>query len=69
MIIRSFNATLIFFFRFFNGKKGFVYHFMQGFWYRCLVDLKVLEAERLLKGVESKPEIIDKLSELTGLKL
>jgi len=54
---------------FLDGKEGFAYHFMQGFWYRCLVDLKVLEAERALKGEKSKKEIIDRLSKLTGLSL
>ena len=31
---------------FLDGTKGFLYHFMQGFWYRLLVDIKVLEIER-----------------------
>lgn len=69
------RPTLYFFYRyiirlgFLDGKEGFAYHFMQGYWYRCLVDLKVLEAERLLKGVKSKPEMIERLSKLTGLSL
>jgi len=69
------RPTLYFIYRYFlrlgflDGKEGFAYHFMQGFWYRCLVDLKVLEAERLLKDVESKVDKIVVLSKLTGLKL
>ncbi len=31
---------------FLDGKPGFVFHFMQGFWYRLLVDAKLTEAER-----------------------
>ena len=26
-----------------DGRAGLVFHFMQGFWYRLLVDLKVAE--------------------------
>ena len=28
---------------FLDGKKGFIFHFMQSFWYRMLVDAKILE--------------------------
>ena len=56
---------------FLDGVKGFAYHFMQGYWYRSLVDLKMLEAEGWL-GHETDPDP-DKvklmLSEKTGLKL
>jgi len=69
------RATLYFIYRYFlrlgflDGKEGFAYHFMQGFWYRCLVDLKVLEAERLLQDIESKEGKIQALCTLTGLRL
>ncbi len=33
---------------FLDGKKGFVFHFMQGFWYRLLVDVKVEEFEKFI---------------------
>lgn len=29
-----------------DGRSGFVFHFLQGFWYRFLVDVKVREVER-----------------------
>jgi glycosyltransferase involved in cell wall biosynthesis len=29
-----------------DGRGGFVFHFLQGFWYRFLVDVKVWEVER-----------------------
>lgn len=29
-----------------DGKAGLVFHFLQGFWYRFLVDIKVCEIER-----------------------
>jgi len=54
---------------FLDGAEGFAYHFMQGLWYRCLVDLKCLEAERVLAGAKSKEEKIARLVKLTGLKL
>ncbi len=69
------RPTLYFFYRyilrlgFLDGLEGFAYHFMQGFWYRCLVDLKCLEAERVLVGANSKKEKIARLVKLTGLKL
>lgn len=69
------RPTLYFLYRYFlrlgflDGKEGFAYHFMQGFWYRCLVDLKVLEAERILAGAETKEEKLVLLEQLTGLKL
>ncbi len=69
------RPVLYFFYRYFlrfgflDGAEGFAYHFMQGLWYRCLVDLKCLEAERVLAGAESKEEKIARLVKLTGLKL
>ena len=37
-----------YFFRlgFLEGKEGFLWHFLQGWWYRTLVDAKVLEIKR-----------------------
>jgi len=69
------RPMLYFFYRYFlrfgflDGKEGFAYHFMQGLWYRCLVDLKCLEAERLLNGAETREEKVTLLTNLTGLKL
>jgi len=69
------RPTLYFIYRyivrlgFMDGQKGYAFHFMQGYWYRTLVDLKVLEAEALICG-ETDPEIIkDKLTKFTKLKL
>jgi glycosyltransferase involved in cell wall biosynthesis len=69
------RPVLYFFYRyilrfgFLDGKEGFAYHLMQGLWYRCLVDLKCLEAEKIIVGVESKKEKVERLIELTRLKL
>jgi len=55
---------------FLDGKEGFAYHFMQGLWYRCLVDLKCLEVETAIKQHRSdKKYILEKLTSITGLKL
>lgn len=40
---------------FFDGKPGFVFHFLQGFWYRLLVDAKLTEAE--LQRTASDPPV------------
>lgn len=54
---------------FLDGIKGFAFHFMQGYWYRSLVDLKMLEAQDWI-GQECDPGKIKLiLSEKTGLKL
>ena len=41
-----------YFFRlgFLNGWQGFVFHFLQEFWYRLLVDFKILEFKKLMKN-------------------
>lgn len=68
------RPVLYFIYRYFirlgvlDGVEGFAYHFMQGLWYRCLVDLKCLEAERAISGAQNNAEIIARLEALTGLK-
>ena len=54
---------------FLDGKKGFAFHFMQGLWYRSLVDLRVYEAELKIKGLKSNSDVIEILSRLTKLDL
>ena len=50
------RAALYFLYRyifrlgFLDGSKGFIWHFLQGFWYRLLVDVKVMELEMRSKG-------------------
>lgn len=34
---------------FLDGKAGFAFHFLQGFWYRYLVDAKVAEVRRYMR--------------------
>jgi glycosyltransferase involved in cell wall biosynthesis len=54
---------------FLDGSTGFAFHFMQGFWYRTLVDLKVLEAKRWLRDCTTNEERRAILAEKTGLNL
>lgn len=35
---------------FLDGGKGFIWHFLQGFWYRLLVDVKIMELEERSGG-------------------
>jgi hypothetical protein len=48
----SFRSALYFIYRyivrggFLDGYNGFIFHFLQGFWYRSLVDAKILEVTR-----------------------
>jgi glycosyltransferase involved in cell wall biosynthesis len=50
------RAGLYFFYRyilrlgFLDGGRGFMWHFLQGFWYRLLVDIKVMEIETRCQG-------------------
>lgn len=52
----GFRAFLYFFYRYFirlgflDGKTGLTFHFLQAFWYRFLVDAKVLEVKRYIKN-------------------
>ncbi len=45
---------------FLDGKEGLIFHFLQGFWYRFLVDVKIFEIEKRAKD-EKRPiqEIIN----------
>jgi glycosyltransferase involved in cell wall biosynthesis len=54
---------------FLDGKRGFAFHFFQGYWYRSLVDLRVYEAELLLKNSQTNEQRISLLKAFTGLKL
>ena len=61
---RFLRAVLYWFFRYFillgflDGKAGFVFHFLQGLWYRLVVDAKLYELERnsTRAGAEHSPE-------------
>ncbi len=50
---------------FLDGKEGLVWHFLQGFWYRFLVDAKILELERRVH--DEKKNIREALKELYNI--
>jgi glycosyltransferase involved in cell wall biosynthesis len=67
------RAFLYFIYRYFlclgflDGAVGFQFHFLQGFWYRYLVDLKVSEIERL--SYEKKKSIPDLIKDIYQLDI
>jgi glycosyltransferase involved in cell wall biosynthesis len=76
MRLPSFLRPLLYFiyryffqFGFLDGASGFAYHFMQGFWYRALVDLKCMEVEKLIAGCESLDEKVAVLEKYSGYSL
>jgi glycosyltransferase involved in cell wall biosynthesis len=54
---------------FLDGREGLIYHFLQGFWYRFLVDAKVLELQRAVSHLRDPAEIRTALARLTGLAI
>lgn len=45
-----FTYRMIFRLGILDGRGGFAFHFLQGFWYRFLVDVKVREVERRMRA-------------------
>ena len=54
---------------FLDGRAGLIYHVLQGFWYRFLVDAKRFELGRGLKKHGSEAEKLAYLEAATGLKI
>lgn len=54
-----YRAFLYWFYRYFlkfgflDGTQGLIYHFLQGFWYRFLVDAKLYERSQIENGEEA----------------
>lgn len=57
---KFFRAHLYFFYRYYikfgflDGLEGLIFHFLQAYWYRFLVDAKMYECEK--KGIKMKPQ-------------
>jgi len=60
---RYWRPFIYFFYRlifqrgFLDGKKGIIFHFLQGFWFRLMVDIKIdelLEKQQLEKAIDQK---------------
>ncbi|MXP26623.1 glycosyltransferase [Altererythrobacter indicus] len=54
---------------FLDGVEGVIYHGLQGFWYRFLVDAKVLYWDRALRKLPDREARLARLEELTGYRL
>ena len=54
---------------FLDGMEGVIYHGLQGFWYRFLVDAKVVYWDRMLRRLEDRDAKLAQLEELTGHQL
>ena len=52
---------------FLDGKQGLIWHFLQGFWYRFLVDAKIYEIEK--KAKDSNLSLKETLIREYGFKL
>lgn len=70
---KSIRAFLYFHYRyvfrlgFLDGYQGLIWHFLQGFWYRFLVDSKVFEIER--KAEYKKENILKVIKDEYGFKI
>lgn len=54
---------------FLDGRSGLIYHFLQGFWYRFLVEAKVVELEAEIADCTTNAQRTARLQQLTGLAL
>jgi len=52
---------------FLDGIEGLIWHFLQGFWYRFLVDAKIFEIEKIIK--KEKKDIREIIKELYNIEL
>ena len=50
---------------FLDGQAGTTFHFLQGFWYRYLVDAKVVEVKRHMAKTGS--DVVQAISEVLGI--
>lgn len=51
---------------FLDGREGRIYHVLQGFWYRYLVDVRKLEFEQAMTGAASNAERLKRLAAASG---
>jgi glycosyltransferase involved in cell wall biosynthesis len=69
----GFRAFAYFFYRyvirlgFLDGQAGTAFHFLQGFWYRYLVDTKVIEVKRYMK--EKNVNVVLAIERVLGIKV
>lgn len=69
----GFRAFAYFFYRyvvrlgFLDGRSGTAFHFLQGFWYRYLVDAKLVEVKRYMKENNCEPK--DAIKQVLGIDM
>ena len=69
----GFRAFAYFFYRyvlrlgFLDGQAGTAFHFLQGFWYRYLVDAKVVEVKRYMR--EHRVGVVEAIDRVLGVQL
>jgi glycosyltransferase involved in cell wall biosynthesis len=69
------SALLYFLYRyifqlgFLDGRRGLIYHVLQGFWYRFLVGAKLRELEKAVERATSEDELRSEITRLTRQKL
>ena len=54
---------------FLDGVEGLIYHFLQGFWYRFLVEAKLIELERAIPKSQDPYATLEQVKRLTGVDL
>jgi len=54
---------------FLDGRPGFIYHYLQGYWYRVLVGSKVWELDAVVRDIPDRPGRMAELRRWTGLDL
>ena len=69
----GFRAFVYFFYRYFirlgflDGRRGLAFHFLQGFWYRYLVDLKLFEVKNYMQ--EHNVDARKAINKVLGIKV
>lgn len=67
----GFRAFVYFFYRyilrlgFLDGKEGTAFHFLQGFWYRYLVDAKIVEVKRYM--AKNKVDVVAAIAKVLDI--
>jgi glycosyltransferase involved in cell wall biosynthesis len=54
---------------FLDGRRGLVYHVLQGFWYRFLVGAKVRELETAIRNISTEGELRREIARLTRQRI
>lgn len=71
---RFFRAFLYFFVRYFvlfgflDGRRGLIWHSLQAYWYRFLVDAKLYEMDKRLGNNPSREDVVTYVEKFYGIK-